>query len=134
MDPSVSHNGLKLSHGNIYDISEFPDLINTYGIKKFWGIPTQAPYTEIAMFFESQKRSFSYNIGYIYNGTLTAATFDAWWRGDGATKYKLNVGSTWIDNPWKEYTVSHVEEIRFVLTGFYSHHGILAIYDWGYQD
>lgn len=135
MNTNEHHNGVTLSGGFIYDFRDFKHVPNEFHLKKFWGIPTTSRYTELVLKVSSEKRKFTYNIGYIYNGTLTAATFDVWYKpAKQGVNYKLDTTSTWLYNAWKENTVRHVSEIRIVLSGFFSRHGVLAFYDWGYQN
>ena len=134
MDSDTFHNGAELRNGFIYEIADFPNLPNEYGVKKFWGIPTTGEYTRLDLTLDRDIRSFVYNIGYITHGNLTAATFDIWFQGSGDERTKLEVDSTWNNIPWKKTTIGPVKEVSVVLTGFYSRSGILAFYDWGYED
>lgn len=133
MDPHEKHHGATLKYGSIYKISDFPHIPNQYGVKKIWGVTTDHSYTRLDILFDSTLRSFVYNIGYILDGTLTAATFEVWYKSADATKYKLNVDSTWVHNPWKKNVINNVTSVHIVLSGFYSHRGVLAFYDWGYE-
>lgn len=134
MDTSYTLNGASLSGGYIYDISKFPNVPNEFGVKKIWGIPTDEAYKSITISLDRDIRSFAYVIGYIRDGNLTAASFDVWYKGERDEKYKLSREQTWNNIPWKKSYVGPVNEVTVVLTGFFSRRGILAFYDWGYED
>lgn len=129
-----SHDGVKLEGGNIYDISDFPKLRNDYKVSKIWGIPTDVPYKKLTFLIDHQINHFVYNIGYIVNGTLTAADFDVWYRSGTRDRPFLQQDTTWLNNPWKETVIEKVTAVEIVLSGFYSRSGILAFYDWGYDN
>lgn len=129
-----SKDGVELKGGSIYDISEFPNIRNDYGVSKFWGIPTDDSYETLILTLDKDIAKFVYNIGYIVNGTLTAGAFDVWYGSETRKKLFVQVESTWINNLWKKGTLDDTNLIKIVLTGYFSGHGILAFYDWGYSD
>lgn len=125
---------MKLDGGNIYEISKFPKVPNPYGHSKFWGIRTNVPYKKLTFLIDHKINHFIYNIGYIVNGTLTAADFDVWYSSDTRDRPFLQQDTTWINNPWKKSVIDKVTRVEIVLSGFYSRNGILAFYDWGYEN
>ncbi|MCJ1263501.1 hypothetical protein MMC22_003371 [Lobaria immixta] len=134
VDISESSHGASLSGGYIYDISKFPNVPNEFGVQKFWGIPTGTHYKSLTIKLNREVRSFALNIGYIRNGNLTAASFDVWHKHSNEERDRLSKLETWNNLPWLKSYVGPVNEVTIVLTGFFARSGILAFYDWGYED
>lgn len=134
MDTSESSYGASLSDGYIYDISDFHNVPNEFGVEKIWGIPTTTYYKSLTIKLDRDVRSFALVVGYIRDGNLTAASFDVWFKSSKEDRYKLSKLETWNNLPWLKSFVGPVNEVTIVLTGFYSRRGILAFYDWGYED
>lgn len=135
VDPSETHNNVSLSGGNIYDVREFPNVLQTrHGFTKFWGIPTESDYQQLVLKLAPEDTmSFVYNIGYIVDGNLTAASYDVWYKASNENEYRLSKDESFNNVIWRKGEATNINEIKIVLTGWYVTRGILAFAEWGIE-
>lgn len=134
MDTTQVHNNATLSGGYIYDVADYPNVIQTrHGIKKFWGISTDSWYQNLTFKLTDDTTSFVYNIGYIVDGNLSAASYDVWYKSSVDTEWRLTPDESFNNVIWRKGEATNINECFIVLTGNYVKRGILAFGEWGYE-